>query len=93
MIASIRAHGTGVNLQAYNDSIILTPPSSGAVWEQLLGRMHRQGQEADQVTYTVYQHTEELIEALEKSIENASYIEKSMGQKQKLIYATFAWCD
>ena len=90
VIASIRAHGTGVNLQAYNDSIVLTPPSSGATWEQLLGRMHRQGQEADEVTYTVYQHTQEMIEALEKSIENASYIEKSMGQKQKLIYATFA---
>ena len=89
-IASIRAHGTGVNLQAYNESIVLTPPSSGATWEQLLGRMHRQGQQADEVVYTVYQHTQEMIEALYKSIENASYIEKSMGQKQKLIYATFA---
>jgi len=89
-IASVHAHGVGVNLQKYSQSIVLTPPSSGATWEQLLGRMHRQGQEADEVVYVVYQHTPELIEALEKAIRNADYIEKSVGQKQKLKYASYA---
>ena len=89
-LASIKAHGVGVNLQHYNNSLVLTPPSSGATWEQLLGRMHRQGQQAGAVTYTVYQHTPELIEAMDKALQNAEYIEKSIGQKQKLKYATLA---
>ena len=89
-IASIRAHGIGVNLQAFNDGIILTPPSSGAIWEQLLGRTHRAGQEADEVIMTVYQHTKEFEGALEKALENAKYIEQSTGQTQKLNYASIA---
>jgi len=91
--ASIRAHGVGVNLQSYNDGIILTPPASGATWEQLLGRTHRTGQAADEVSVTVYQHTKQYKEAFAKAIDNSKYIEESTGQKQKLNFASIAWCD
>ena len=89
-VASIRAHGIGVNLQAFNDGILLTPPSSGSTWEQLLGRTHRSGQVADEVTMTVYQHTREFQGAFERAVQNAMYIEESTGQEQKLNYASIA---
>ena len=88
-IASIKAHGTGNNLQGYSQGTVITPPSSGATWEQLLGRMHRPGQQSDEVTITVYQHTEELRDAIENAIGGAGYIQTSTGQRQKLLYASF----
>ena len=86
-IVSIRAHGTGKNLQSYSDSLVLTPPSSGATWEQLLGRLHRPGQESDQVIFKVWTHTKELRAAFNQAINDAAYIESTIGAKQKLSYA------
>ncbi len=86
-IVSIKAHGTGKNLQTYSESLVLTPPGSGATWEQLLGRLHRPGQNADQVTFRVWTHTPELNASFEQSLADASYIETTLGSKQKLSYA------
>lgn len=86
-ILSIRAHGTGKNLQSYSESLVLTPPSSGATWEQLLGRLHRPGQESDQVIFKVWTHTKELRAAFKQAIDDAAYIESTIGAKQKLSYA------
>ena len=86
-ILSIRAHGTGKNLQKYSESLVLTPPSSGATWEQLLGRLHRPGQESDQVIFKVWTHTKELRAAFNQAMNDASYIETTIGAKQKLSYA------
>src|SRR5262249_2414425 len=55
---SIKAHGTGLNLQAYSRNLLVTPPSNAQTWEQTLGRTHRPGQAADRVTVDVYLHTE-----------------------------------
>ena len=86
-IVSIRAHGTGKNLQAYSVSLVLTPPGSGATWEQLLGRLHRPGQNEDEVIFDVWLHTTELKAAFEQALSDASYIETTLGSKQKLSYA------
>ena len=86
--ASIKAHGVGVNIQALSDGIVLTPPSSGAIWEQLLGRTHRTGQRADVVNWTVFVHTRHLSEAFSKAVENGRYIEEVTGQKQRINYST-----
>ena len=87
-ILSIQAHGTGKNLQTYNQSLVLTCPSSGATWEQLLGRLHRPGQEADEVVFRVWTHTKPLQDAFNQAIADASYIETTLGSKQKLSYAS-----
>lgn len=84
---SIKAHGTGKNLQAWSNNLILSPPSSGKVWEQLLGRCHRPGQTADAVHAYVYLHTPELEGAMESALASARYIQETQGQKQKLLYA------
>lgn len=85
---SIRAHGTGKNLQHYSQNLLLYCPASGVTWEQLLGRTHRPGQEAGEVIARVYLHTDELETAFETAIKSAAYIQQTTGQKQKLLYAT-----
>lgn len=89
IVASIRAHGTGKNLQAFSRNLVANPPSDAAQWEQLIGRTHRQGQLADEVTVEVYRHTAPMIEALAKAKMYATYIQDTMGGSQKLLRATY----
>jgi hypothetical protein len=84
LVASIKAHGTGKNLQMYSKALVLNSPAAGDVWEQLLGRLHRHGQQADEVSYWVYQHTEEVRDALDKACARAEYIQGMHGGAQKL---------
>lgn len=54
---SVKAHGTGRNLQHYAHNVFpapLTASKDAGTWEQVLGRTHRQGQQADEVTATVF---------------------------------------
>ncbi len=89
IVASIRAHGTGKNLQLYSRSLVANSPSDAAVWEQLIGRTHRQGQLADEVTVDLYRHTSPVREALDRAKMLAGYIQGTMGGPQKLLRATW----
>lgn len=84
VLISIRAHGTGKNLQQFSRNLAVPFPSDGATAEQLLGRTHRQGQLADEVTFDVYRHTEVFAQAVEKARGLASYIEGTFGAAQRL---------
>lgn len=86
--ASIAAHGTGRNLQAWSVNVIAEPPSAGKTWEQLLGRTHRPGQEADEVTVYVFAHGG-FGDAIAAARVGANYIESSTGNRQKLNLATW----
>jgi hypothetical protein len=90
LAASYNVHGTGKNLQAWSNQICLDPPTSGKVWEQLLGRTHRQGQTADEVYFDIYTHTPEFEKALESAKKSAVYIEETTKSPQRLLYATWA---
>lgn len=85
-IASIASNGTGRNLQAWNANLITSCPANGAQMEQLLGRCHREGQEADEVSATILLACIEHLEAIEQGLLDARYIEDSTGQAQKLLY-------
>jgi hypothetical protein len=87
IVASIKAHGTGKNLQMFSRNLIANPPSDGAAWEQLLARTHRPHQKADDVIADVYRHTEEMCEAFDRAVSRARYIQETTGSKQKLLYA------
>ncbi len=91
IVASIRSHGTGKNLQSFARNLIGNLPSDAAVWEQLLGRTHRQGQLADEVTVEVYRHTGVVIDALNRAKMLASYIEQTLGGSQKLLRCTYTF--
>lgn len=85
--ASLRAHGTGKNLVQWRDALILTVPSSGATTEQLLARLHRDGQKAGEVRYHFYVRTKEDDDALRTALSDARYVEAIRGQPQRILMA------
>jgi hypothetical protein len=89
IIASIAAHCTGKNLQVFDTQLVTTPPSDGAIWEQLIGRTHRQGQKADEVIVEVFQHTQEYRDALKQAKMRSFYMQETQKNPQKLCYATY----
>lgn len=91
--ASIHAHGTGKNLQRYSKNFFVCVPSAGSIWEQTLGRTHRPGQEAEEVNNDILLHTKELWSSFWQARRDASYIEATTGQKQKLQYADILVTD
>lgn len=88
VVASIRAHGTGKNLQMWSYGLVMSPPANGQKLEQLLGRFHRPGQEADEVRYDFMLHTEAQRAAMLQAINDAEYVQETTGQKQKVLYST-----
>lgn len=85
--ASITAHGRGKNLHQWCENLVTAPPSSGKTWEQMLGRTHRVGQEADEVKFEVFQHWDGLQESFQQACDDARYLEDTLGGAQKLNYA------
>lgn len=91
VIASWHAHGEGKNLQHWSKNLFVAPPSSGKTWEQVLGRTHRAGQQADEVVADVWLHAEELRASFIQARADARYIEATLGSRQKLCYANINW--
>lgn len=87
IIASIGSNSEGRNLQHYSESLVVSCPPNGTVWEQLLGRTHRPGQEADEVIYDVAFACKEQIDGFRTACKDAEYQENSIGSQQKLLYA------
>lgn len=87
LIASIAANGEGRNLQAWSTNFIVSCPTTGRVLEQLIGRTHRDGQEADEVVVTLSVVLREQIKAFDRARADARYISDTTGQEQKLCYA------
>lgn len=84
---SIQRHGTGHNLQHHSRALVLEPPSNGAAWEQLIGRLHRSGQQADVVEFTI-PNTPTAKKRLHLATQDAKYIEQTTGARQRLCFAT-----
>jgi hypothetical protein len=85
---SITVFNKGRNFQAWSDQLVMEVPTNGATWQQLLGRTHRQGQRADTVTASIYQHTWPLRTKFDKALDRARYAQGMTGEPQKLLQAT-----
>lgn len=85
------SYATGHNLQSWDDNFFLTPMRSGLIWEQALGRTHRQGQASDIVRAAIPQHHTKFVDRLASAIQEAKYIQETTGNLQKLCYAS--WGD
>lgn len=85
--ASVRAHGTGKNLQRWHTALFAIAPANATTWQQAIAREHRHGQEADEVEVDVMLHTNDLEEAFKLSLAGARYVEQTTGEKQRLLFA------
>lgn len=93
ILASIKAHGTGKNLQhAFWRNLVANNPSDPKAWEQLIGRTHRKGQARDVVFY-VYRHTDDYRDAIRTVQARARFIETTMRNRQRWAIATIGWED
>jgi hypothetical protein len=92
IICSIKAYGTGKNLQyAFHKNLIAEQPHDAAAWEQLIGRTHRHGQPKDTVEVWLYQHTQEVRQGFDRALELAEYVEQTTPNRQKLCFATYSF--
>lgn len=88
LVASRPANGEGRNLQGWSKALIMSLLPNGARNEQLLGRHHRPGQQADEVEVDFIVSCLEHLLALNQALLDARYIESSTGSPQKLLLAT-----
>lgn len=91
IIASIGSCGTGQNLQQYNKGLVTAPMAGSSMWEQLLGRFHRTGQTADEVTFQVLWGCLEHAQAAHRARNGARMVQDTMGAAQKLCFADVTW--
>lgn len=87
MILSIEAGREGLNLQAWSSNFVLSPPADGERWEQMLGRTHRDGQEADEVSVEVAAFCVDHVESFWSAADGARYVADTLGSPQKLLIA------
>lgn len=85
VICSIASCGEGLNLQAWSRNFIVSCPPAGPTYEQLIGRTHRQGQEADVVELLMLRSCPEQEEGLAQAMRDARYAHETMGQSQRLL--------
>lgn len=93
VVASIRAHGVGKNLQAWSRALVVEPPASGQAWQQLLARLHRDGQQSPQVEYWVYRHCGPYTRAWATACRKARFMEAMNGDDQRILYAARTFAD
>lgn len=91
VIASSQSNREGRNLQKWNRALVVNPDSTGKTWEQLMGRLHRTGQQADEVIFDVFSLCSEHERAWNEAKSKADMIERTIGNKQKLNYADVVW--
>lgn len=89
--ASIAANSEGRNLQHYSKNLILSPPTTGDRWEQMMGRTHRDGQTADEVTFEVFLDSPQNEAGFEQACSDAKYQRAVTGSPQKLLLADKTW--
>jgi len=86
---SMHAHGTGKNLQAWNENLLIEPPLGPQLAEQVIARTHRPGQRADAVYVDLPEQTWLTRAKLHTLKRAARYLEETSIQNQRLCYGTW----
>jgi hypothetical protein len=89
IVASIQSNGEGRNLQQFCRNLVVVPPSTGSIWEQLIGRTHRRGQQADEVVFDVWLGCDAAFRGMAQAIRDARYIQDQTGNVQRLVIADY----
>jgi len=87
-ILSVGSNSEGRNLQhGWSKSLVISAAPKGSLWEQLLGRTHRSGQGADEVSYEVLIGCRELYAGMMQVLADARYTHDTQGMEQKILTA------
>lgn len=89
VVASISAHSTGKNLQHFSHQFVVQWPRSAVIAEQMMGRLHRSGQEADELTVVTNNTTDSDALNFAACLNDSCYIHDTTGVRQKLMYAAY----
>ena len=92
VVASIGAHQVGKNMQGevgrgFNEQFVLQWPRDASVAEQMMGRTHRTGQKEDEVIVDTVRTTEADHLDFAACLNDACYVQQSLGTGQKLLFA------
>jgi hypothetical protein len=91
-VASIQAHGTGKSLVQWSDALVTTPPPAWDKWEQLIGRLHRDKQQADEVDYyLIWSDVAEVKDSFRRALHDSAGNEQLMRAPKKLRRATYTF--
>ena len=90
LVIASYAHSTGKNLQKQSRNLVVELRREATIMEQMLGRTHRQGQEADDVRADVFVSNGFDLALFNSILRDADYIQSTTGMKQRLCYATYA---
>lgn len=89
IIAAMGGHGTGKNLQFHQHQHFAQWPRKADLLEQVLGRLHRNGQAADELFPNANNTLPFDHQNLWACLIDALYIHQTTGARQKAIYATW----
>lgn len=89
LVASYHAHGEGKNLQHFQEQYFLEFPRQARSAEQIIGRTHRTGQKADELTVNMSHFGVFEQMKFAACLNDALYIHQTTGTRQKLIYAGY----
>lgn len=89
VIASMRAHGEGKNLQHHRHALFVQAPRQAELAQQVLGRLHRTGQEADELTTYFSLHGDFDSMLMAAMLVEAVHQHTTIGNLQKVMGATW----
>lgn len=90
IVAPWSAHGVGKNLQHHEHQFVVQWPRNGGDAEQLLGRVHRNGQEADSVTVMTSQTLNWDFMQFSACALDALYTYQTTGVRWKMVFASYS---
>ena len=88
-IASILAHREGKNLQHFKNQWFVQFPRPATMAEQVMGRSHRTGQDADELIVNLNLTVPFDHITFSATLNDSAYIHQTTGNRQKLIYASY----
>lgn len=88
LIASSASNAEGRNLQRFCENLETSCPANGLQLEQKIARTHRDGQAADEVTYTLLMGCAEHVNSFEAALADSRYTQQITGHDSKILLAT-----
>ena len=89
LVCAMGGHGTGKNMQHFQNTYFLQFPRKAPLVQQVIGRTHRNGQMADELVVHTNNTLDFDAQNASACIIDALYQHQTMGARQKIIFATY----